>query len=42
MNRRQRSRKIQKQFADMKLKSDVFVSKINDEGARIVEEYAER
>ena len=27
---------IQKQFADMKLKSDVFVSKINDEGARIV------
>ena len=29
---------IQKQFADMKLKSDVFVSKINDEGARIVEE----
>ncbi|HEY5917310.1 MAG TPA: homoserine kinase [Chryseolinea sp.] len=29
---------IQKQFADMKLKSDVFVSKINDDGARIVED----
>jgi homoserine kinase len=29
---------IQKLFANMKLKSDVFVSKINDEGARIVED----
>jgi homoserine kinase len=28
---------IQQQFTDMKLKSDVFVSKINDVGARIVE-----
>jgi len=29
---------IQQQFSNMKLKSDVFVSKINDEGARIVED----
>ena len=29
---------IQQQFTDMMLKSDVFVSKINDAGARIVEE----
>ena len=29
---------IQQQFTDMKLKSDVFVSKINDAGARIVED----
>jgi homoserine kinase len=28
---------IQEQFSDMKLKSDVFVSKINDLGARIVD-----
>lgn len=28
---------IQEQFSDMKLKSDVFVSKINDSGARIVD-----
>ena len=28
---------IQRQFVDMKLKSDVFVSKINQAGARIVE-----
>jgi homoserine kinase len=31
---------IQKEFSNMKLKSDVFVSKINDEGARIVEDGA--
>jgi homoserine kinase len=29
---------IQKQFAEFKLDSDVFVSKINQEGARIIEE----
>ena len=29
---------IQQQFSNMKLKSDVFVSKINDDGARIVED----
>jgi len=29
---------IQQEFSKMKLKSDVFVSKINDEGARIVED----
>ena len=29
---------IQSQFTDMKLKSDVFVSKINDVGARIVDD----
>jgi homoserine kinase len=29
---------IQEQFTNMKLKSDVFVSKINDAGARIVED----
>lgn len=29
---------IQQQFADMNLKSDVFVSKINDAGARVVED----
>ena len=29
---------IQQQFSNMKLRSDVFVSKINDEGARIVED----
>ena len=31
---------IQQQFADMNLKSDVFVSKINDAGARVVEDGA--
>lgn len=28
---------IQKQFADIKLNSEIYVSKINDKGARIVE-----
>jgi homoserine kinase len=28
---------IQQQFVDLKLNSDVFVSKINEEGARVIE-----